>query len=85
MAHKELLFLCFARTSSDSLVTTRHPRCGREADPGTGRPASSELSPCTVLADSRWVTESEQATRGPVTPFGAQTTEDPVYYAAWRR
>ena len=34
MAHKELLFLCFARTSSDSLVTIRHPRCGREADPG---------------------------------------------------
>jgi hypothetical protein len=62
--------LCFARTSSDSLVTIRHPRCGREADPGTGRPASSELSPCTVLADSRWVTESEQATRGSVTPFG---------------
>ena len=65
------LDLCFARTSSDSIVTIQHPRCGREADPGTGRPASSELSPCTVLADSRWVTESEQATRGAVTPFGA--------------
>jgi methylphosphotriester-DNA--protein-cysteine methyltransferase len=24
--------LYFAKTSSDSLVTTRHPRCGREAD-----------------------------------------------------
>jgi transposase len=26
--------LCFARTSSDSLVTIRHPRCGREAARG---------------------------------------------------
>jgi hypothetical protein len=35
--------LCFARTSSDSLVTIRHPRCGREAGPGRLSPARSRL------------------------------------------
>jgi hypothetical protein len=59
--------LCFARTSSDSLVTIRHPRATGGGS-GTGRPASSECRPRTCPSGLA-VGERERA-GGRGTPFG---------------
>jgi hypothetical protein len=57
---QDVIELSFAKTSSDSLGTIRNPRA-RRAGLEIERPVSSDRRPCTVPADSRWMSESGQA------------------------
>src|SRR4030095_12228425 len=68
--------LCFAKTSPDVLVTIWDARATDERRSETGGPAYSERRPCMVPADSRWMSESEQATRGSGTGHPFRGTDD---------
>jgi hypothetical protein len=72
----ESLNLSFAKSLSDLLAIIRHPRATAERRIRTGRPSFSERRPCTTPADSRWLIESEQATRGSVTRSRAEKSEE---------
>jgi hypothetical protein len=72
----ESLNLSFAKSLSDLLAIIRHPRATAERRIRTGRPSFSERRPCTTPAASRWLIESEQATRGSVTRSRAEKTEE---------